>query len=407
MLTLRVALLLAYKSIIRGHKSTALLLIFILSLSFLNLMFVTGILQGFSDAIKDTIIDSSTSHISVQPQEEPIQKDYIIHQDEVRSNIESIPGVIATARHYTLNGLLAYDKEKNGKFKRSSAQIIGIDTVEEKEVLKNHESIVQGGYLDGLRSDEILLGSGLAGGYGLPTDTDLGGVIIGSKVRVTYTNGVTRTYTIKGVYHVPIGSVSLGAFISAKEAESVLATYNTATEILVKTDLNHNTLDNYYEKIKEIVPNLIVKKYTERMAAIGTLLDAFNLISFVVSVISIIVAAITIFVLIYVNAINKRRQIGILKAMGIKENIIVYSYVFQSMFYAIFGVITGLVLVFFVLVPYLVSNPIQLPFGKISLEYTSLKIISGVVSLIAAGILAGWAPAKIVARENILKAIWG
>ncbi len=205
-----------------------------------------------------------------------------------------------------------------------------------------------------------------------------------------------------------IGTDGFGAFISTKEAESVLSTYNTATEILVKTDLSSDTLDNYYGKIKEAAPShLVVKKYTERLAAIGPLLDGFGLISFVVSVISIIVATITIFVLIYVNAINKRRQIGILKAIGIKENIIVYSYVFQSLFYAVFGVIVGSVLVFLVITPYLGVHPIAMPFGDAKLIYTTLNIFAAVASLIVAGILAGYVPAKIVAKENIIKAIWG
>jgi len=52
------------------------------------------------------------------------------------------------------------------------------------------------------------------------------------------------------------------------------------------------------------------------------MLTAVNLISTILSIISILVAAIVIFVIIYVNAINKRRQIGILKAIGIKQKLL-------------------------------------------------------------------------------------
>ena len=64
-------------------------------------------------------------------------------------------------------------------------------------------------------------------------------------------------------------------------------------------------------------------------------------------------------------------------------------------------------IVFWLVVPIMTVKPIQMPFGKASLVYTSLGIVINIISLIVAGILAGFIPAKIVARENILKSIWG
>jgi ABC-type antimicrobial peptide transport system permease subunit len=52
-------------------------------------------------------------------------------------------------------------------------------------------------------------------------------------------------------------------------------------------------------------------------------------------------------------------------------------------------------------------KPITMPFGNAVLVYTSFGIIINISSLIIAGILAGYIPAKIVAREDILKSIWG
>ncbi len=204
-----------------------------------------------------------------------------------------------------------------------------------------------------------------------------------------------------------MGSVSNTAFITAKEAESVLSTYNNASEIMVKVDLAKNTLDEYTEKIGTMVPNLKIEKYTNRLSAVGILVNAFNIISVIITVISIIVAAITIFVMIYVNAVSKRRQIGILKAIGIKESIIELSYIIQSLFYATWGVIVGLMIIFWAVVPFLAVRPIPMPFGNASLVYTSIGIFINISSLIISGVLAGFIPAKIVARENILKSIWG
>jgi putative ABC transport system permease protein len=404
----KTAFFIAYKTITKGHKSTIALIIFILSLSFFNLMFVSGFLYGFSDGVMKSMIDNSTAHIIVMPQEEPTTKPFIFDQDMVRAEIETIPGVVGTARHYQLGGTLSYDKEKDGNFKYTSAQIIGVTQSEEKNILTINKYMVSGKFPDNLKDDEIVLGANLSGGFGTKQTKDLGGATVGSKIQINYSNGITRTYTIVGIFKLSmVGSVASAAFISTSEAESLLSTYNSASEIMVKVDLEKNTLDEYTNKINQMIPNLKLEKYTSRLSTVGILVTAFNLIAVIVSVISIIVSAITIFVMIYVNAVSKRRQIGILKAIGIKESIIEVSYIIQSIFYSVLGIIGGLIVIFFIVIPIMAVKPITMPFGNAVLVYTSFGIIINIGSLIVAGILAGYIPAKIVAREDILKSIWG
>ena len=404
---IKTAFFIAYKTIIKGHKSTVALIIFILSLSFFNLMFVSGFLSGFSDGIMQSMINTSTAHIIIMPQEEPTRKDFIQNKNQVRAEIETIPGVIATASHYQLGGSFAYDKDDNGKFKYASAPIIGVTQSEEKKVLAVRDNIVSGEFPDDLKEDEIILGANLSGGFGTKQTTDLGGAEVGDKVQAFYSNGTERTYTIRGIFKITMGGVGGTAFISSREAEAILATYNNASEIMVKVDLSKNTLSEYVSRIKNMFPNLKIEDYTARLSTVGILVAAFDIIALIVSVISIIVAAITIFVMIYVNAVSKRRQIGILKAIGIKESIIELSYIIQSLFYSTLGVMGGMMIIFWAVVPFLAVRPIPMPFGNASLVYTSMGIAINIASLIASGIFAGLIPAKIVAREDILKSIWG
>lgn len=405
---IKTAFFIAYKTITKGHKSTIALIIFILSLSFFNLMFVSGFLYGFSEGVMKSMIDNSTAHIIVMPQEEPTAKPFVFDQESVRAEIETIPGVIGTIRHYQLGGTLVYDKEKDGNFKYTSAQIIGVTQFEEKNILTINKYMVSGKFPDNLKDDEIVLGANLSGGFGTKQTKDLGGANVGSKLQINYSNGITRIYTIVGIFKLSmVGSVASSAFISTSEAESLLSTYNSASEIMVKVDLEKNRLDEYTNKIKELLPNLKLEQYTSRLSTVGILVSAFNLIAVIVSVISIIVSAITIFVMIYVNAVSRRRQIGILKAIGIKESIIELSYIIQSIFYSVLGITGGLIVIFFIVIPIMAVKPITMPFGNAVLVYTSFGIIINISSLIVAGILAGYIPAKIVAREDILKSIWG
>jgi putative ABC transport system permease protein len=404
---IKTAFFIAYKTLSKGHKSTLALIVFILSLSFFNLMFVSGFLSGFSDGIIRSMVETTTAHLAVLPQEEPVTKEYIIDQASVRAGIETIPGIIATAGHYQLGGSFAYDKDNNGVFTYVSAPVIAVQQEEEKAVLSVADHMVSGDFPDTLQKDEIILGANLAGGFGTEQTTDLGGVVAGDTVSVVYANGVRRTYTVRGVFKITIGGIGGTAFISTKEAEAILSTYNNASEIMVKADLTKQTLDEYAHRIQSLFPELSVETYTTRLSTVGILVAAFNIIALIVSVISIIVAAITIFVMIYVNAVSKRRQIGILKAIGIKESIIELSYVIQSIFYATLAVIFGTIIIFWAVVPFLSARPIMMPYGEATLAFTVVGVSINMVSLLLSGLLAGFIPAKLVARENILTSIWG
>lgn len=383
-------------------------MIFILSLSFLNMMFISGVLSGLSDSEVKALINFMSAHVTVSPQEKPQPKQYIQNQNEVRFQIEALPGVTATARHYLLSGSLAFDKEKNGVLKSVSGPIIGIDPSKERKVLTLLDTlIIKGENLADSDTDQIIMSSALAGGYNAPAPSDLGHVVVGDRIRVTYANGIMRTYKVKGIYNDIMGIFE--TFISAKEAESVLSVYDNASQILVKVDLNRSTITNYQSKIQKIFPNLKVQNYSDLLASFASFLKALDLISFVVSAISIAVAAFTIFVLIYVNAINKRRQIGILKAIGIKQNIIINAYIIQSIFYTICAVSIGIVSVFLIFQPLLSKYPIPLIEGlmNLTLVYSVLRIILSILSFGIAGYLAGLVPARIVVKQDILKAIWG
>lgn len=404
----RTAGFIALASLRRGSRSTAALLIFILSLSFVNLMFVSGILTGLTHGIIQTLIDTYTSDISIEQQSLPLPKlPYIADQSDLRAELAAIPGVTATARHYNLPATISYDKNKNGVLTYVSAPVVGIDPADEERVTTISQTMVAGSYLDGTEDDQIVLGAGIAGGYNLPEAADLGGVHVGDKVTVTYTNGVTRTYTVKGIFLVLLGSVANQAFVTAREAESVLSVSNSASEVLVRVNTNQVPLATVEGDVIRAAPGLKVRTYEDLLSLIAPILDAFNLISYIVTLISIIVASITLFVLIYINALAKLRQIGVLRAIGIDADIIVWSYVMQSLFFVLCGILLGSALVFFALQPFFIAHPLVLPIGRVSLVFTPSRVWLGIVSLFAAGIIGGWLPARLIVREAILKAIWG
>ncbi len=404
---LKVAIFLGFKSIAKGNKATMALMIFIMSLAFVNLVFISSILNGIIVAINKQVKTNLVSNIVIEPQDEPTKKDFIVHAKELQTEVNNIPGVIATARRYKLAGTIAYDKEKNGKFKSVSGEIIGVDPEQEIELTDVGRQIAEGDYLDRVDTAKIMLGSELAGGYGGGEElTSLGGAKAGEKTRVAFSNGLTREFRVRGIFKVNFGFADRQAFITSKEAESVLSVYNSASQILVKID-DETAEDKVIDEIRKIAPNLRVRNWSEYVGALGGVTRSFDMITFVISAIGLVVAAITTFILIYVNVAHKRRQIGIMKAIGINQNIIIYSYILQALFYAFSGVIIGSIITFFLIAPYFTGHPLDLPIGKTSLALDSTRLLYSITGLLGAALIAGFIPSWRGAKENILKAIWG
>lgn len=133
----------------------------------------------------------------------------------------------------------------------------------------------------------------------------------------------------------------------------------------------------------------------------------FNILGSVIGGIGLVVAAITIFIVIFVTAITRRKYIGILKGIGINALAIEFSYVFQSIFYALTGTVLGWIVLYTVLVPYIKRNPIDFPFsdGILLAPIPQVALRAGV--LLIATIIAGFIPARIVAQKNTLDSILG
>ena len=135
--------------------------------------------------------------------------------------------------------------------------------------------------------------------------------------------------------------------------------------------------------------------------------DTFALLGNMISSIGLVVASITIFIVIFINAITRRKFIGILKGIGISGKTIEISYLFQSIFYALSGSAIGLILLYGILVPYVNSHPINFPFSDGILVATISGTFLRVALLVFATMIAGYIPARMIVRKNTLDAILG
>jgi len=410
---LKLSLFLAFKSMFKSNKWALGLIIVVMAFSFVNLIFTSAVISGVMATMDSQMINTFFSNVIVSPMED---KYYIERADEVASKIMQVDGVTETCQHLNSRGFFEYgwkgkslpwDRVKSGNW-----NILGIDPAQEARVTSIGHNMIEGQYLDENDTDEIVLGVEVAGGSLAQTSNflTLGGITTGEKVRVTYPNGVQREYTVKGIFRArEMMQADHLAFVTRKEMVSVLGRSefaNRSSEILVKADRN-GIEESLSADMKASGIDLEIRSWKEYGGAYRSVISTFEIIGAIIGGTGLIVAAIVMFIVIYINVLSKKRQIGILRAIGIPRNAVLGSYLIQALSYALMGIALGWLVIRLVLQPYFIVNPIDFPFGFLSLNVESGRIIGSAIGLTAASVLAGLIPSWTVMRESIIKTLWG
>jgi len=410
---LKLALFLAFKSIIKGNRWALVLIILVMSLSFANLLLTPSILWGVTNTLNRQQIDTLYGNIVIDPL--PTEH-YLSRASLIEKKIEQIPGVTGVSAHLNSSAFIEYQwKEKDSpsdKGESGTWSVIGIDPTREIDVTTIHEHIIQGSYLDSNDRDEIVLGVEIAGGDRAQTAEflTLQGVRIGDEVRLTYPNGVQREYRVKGIFQAKeMTQADRLAFVTKTEMASVMGRTvygDRASRILVRTGQGV-TESQLIQEIRSLGIDAEVRSWSEYGGAMGGIVSSFDVIASLIGTIGLVVAGIVMFIVIYINVINKKRQIGILRAIGIKRNVIVGSYLTQAIFYAILGIVFGGLIFGYGIQPYFELHPLDLPLGEVSLTVRAVTISSAILGILTAAVLAGLIPVISITRQRIIQAIWG
>ena len=396
---INVGLLSAKSSIKRGNKKTLIFIIFVLALIFMNLVFLPSMIGGISGMFT-VFMQYPYGDIVVEPSED---NTYINNADNVLQIVRAVPEVKAATKRLDVGASIKYKQKVVG------STIIGLMPSEEYDVSNYPNIIKEGDFLGDLSRDEIIIGAMLVEGYfGSEIYDNLGGVRVGSLVDVTYSNGVVRTYKVKGVMEGTFELIDLNALMHYKEIEDVFGLGGEeATSVVIKLKENSNS-----EKVKEKIIGAGVKEpvFTsdeKSDAILRQAMQSIDMINVVSNFVSLIIGATLILIIIYINVLNRKKEIGILKAIGITPRSIVISYAFISMFYVSMGVLTGLV-IYFLLMYYFTINPVTFyDTIKIIPEIQGGLIIKSISTMLVMSVIAGILPAWRVSKESILEAIWG
>lgn len=412
LLNIRIGWFLAIRQIRRASKWTTSLIVFVMVLTFLNLVVVSGILVGLIEGSIRAVQEKYISDVIITPLAD---KDFIENSTNILALIHTLPEVeAATPRYRKGVSLEANYKTRNESDKPNTAgaQLVGIDLDSEKDVTHLSENIIEGSFLQPGDYDQVVLGHYLLKQY-LPIEspafTTLEDVHPGSKIRIQIGH-VVHEVTVKGILKTKVDEVSMSAFMLGSQVRGLIGRdIDNLSEISIKIKkgaapetvrdelLLHGM--GAYAKIQTFEEGQ--PKFLKDM------IQTFDLLGTGFSSIGLVVASITIFIVIFINALTRRKFIGILKGIGIDGHAIEISYIFQSIFYAVLGSAIGLVLVYTALVPFFAAHPIDFPFSDGILVAPLGQTLQRVLLLVVTTLIAGYIPAWMIVRKNTLDSILG
>lgn len=411
---LKVGLFLGYRQLKRSSFWTTALIVLIMTLTFLNLVVVSGLLVGLIEGASAAVKEHYIRDIIVTKLRE---NDYIENSRNIIATIENTPGINNYSARYLASGTVEANFQQRTDFNDAPEEvgvvIAGINPKDEDAISGISDLIIEGDYLDEDDYDQVIVGALLLERYfnlDSPSFLVLKDVFVGSKIRLEIGNK-TRDVTVKGIARSKVDEIDRRIFINDTQLKSIMG----------RDDLNVGEISIDVDDPKyspEIIKNILINNGFDRYAKIQTfeegqpkfLIDikrTFSLLGTIISSIGLAVAAITVFIVIFINAITRQKYIGIMKAIGTSGSSIELAYVFQSLIYAIIGSIIGLSLVYGLLIPYFDKNPIDFPFSDGILVAPAVATSIRVIVLILVTALAGYIPAKIIVGKNTLNSILG
>ncbi len=408
---LKIGFFLASRQIKNANLWVNVLIIFIMTVTFLNLVFISGLLEGLVTGASKDSREHYSGDIIITPDEEKINITGTLRLVEEINNIEEI-------ENYSVRYLQGAQVEADySPFLRPNiernainATITGVNFENENNTTRLEEFIVEGEYVYESPQNKVLVGSGFLEEYESAIEgSTLEGIEVGDKIKITALE-TPKEYIVSGILEAKLNQINNRIFIDTQQFISLTGRSVQNSDEIAITINDPEKINSLASTLSKIAENSDARAESWRESQgqfFEDLSVTFTILGAVIGAIGLAVASVTLFIVIFINAISREKYIGILKGIGVGGPIIKYSYLFQSIFYALIGSLIGLFLLYAFLVPYFDENPIDFPFSDGILDVTPEGVFLRVVILFVSSVAAGFIPSHLIVKKNTIDSILG
>ncbi len=383
---MRLSLQIALRFLKSGRGQTILIILGI-SIGVAVQLFIGSLIQGLQINLIDTTIGSS-SQITIKPtNDEKIIKDWerAVYEAELFKPEVSKIAVAASGP-----GTLDYEIDT------APILIRGFNFDEANKIYKFDEGLYKG--VLPIRKDEVSVGRELA---------LKAGIDVGDKILIQTPKGGLDRFLVTGLYDLGVASINDSWIVTElNTAQGVLGLGSGVSTIEMQVEDVFNA-DVLSKKIAYALSSneVEVENWKEQNASLLSGLSGQSVSSNMIQVFVLVAVLLGISSVLAISVVQRSRQLGILKAMGIKDKEASAIFVFQGLMLGILGAIVGVSFGFALLFMFtkFAVRPDGAPVVPIYINYGFIAL-SGLFAIVSA-MIASVIPARISSRLNPIEVI--
>lgn len=288
-------------------------------------IFIGSLIQGLQIDLVDTTIGSQPQITIESTTDDKLIDNYQPILDDVSTNYR---GVIHVSPAADGPALVTVDEDN------FSILVRGLSFEDAEGIYKISEQLVEGNLPQS--KDEAVIGIDLR---------DEAGIAIGDEVEVIPGFGETYTLKVTGVFDLQVASLNSSWVLTSVETAQSMFSYDraiTGIEMQVEDVFAADTIAADIQSNQ--TAGLKVDNWKAQNAALLSGLNGQSVSSYMIQVFVMISVLLGIASVLAITVVQKSRQIGILKAMGIQDGAASQIFLLQGMMLGIAGAILGILL---------------------------------------------------------------
>lgn len=320
------------------HRRRTLITSSVIALGLTFYLVLDALMAGMTEISFGNVVDLEYSHIQVTTQDYWEKREELPLEDLITLDQELVATIAALPNFQGLAPRIKFQANLNNGVDELPITVVGIDPLRESKVFTTADYVVQGQMIENYTS-QALIGKRLA---------DLMEFTLGDYLTLVLRSKDGAFNTIEaeiiGVLNTPDPIVNDLVYIPLELAQWGLNLNNQVSEIdirlsqeraipLVKTELASTLTQRW--------PELTVQTWQEAAASVVALSKAQNIENqFIISII-LIIAAVGIVNTIILSALERLKETGMMKAMGMKEGEIILVFMLESLGIGLIGGVLG------------------------------------------------------------------
>jgi len=324
---------LSWRNLWRNHRRTYIMLGAI-SVGVWAMIFMTALMRGMVDDMLNQGIRNLPGHIQIQHSEFLDDPSVVNSMDEPAGELLialNQPGAKRWASRIKVPAVIASERESRG------INLIGVEAEAESDISGIPAQISAGRFLESNQDKGVVIGAKLA----QRLETRLGKRVV--VMSQDPDNNISeRGFRVVGIYRAEMpGLEEYNVYAALGSLQQLLRIEGRVSQVIL-VDEDYRDIDTLYRRIERVTPaTLDIKPWYEidsYLAAMFNMMDGFVLIWVIIIFLALSFGLVNTLVM---AVFERVREIGLIQALGMRPQLIVYQILLESLLLLLIGLVIG------------------------------------------------------------------